>query len=825
MSRWAHWSRGTEEKGKSFGSFLKEDIPNTGNPSAAMGPAERAASLGLQSNGKGGYIDPNTGQVVARTVNNELIFYDSNRATGGAIADGDGGAALTQAQPSWADPLTGMLTTPPSKAETPSEIAAIPDPTPATAPFGYNAFMKQKKMAAYQQNTVDPQPSRVTPDEMEQGDANQQQAFAAEESLGEARMGDALRRLQREKGVDPAGLQARMGEAPPSSIKANVEKARAQQQVQAQPTAPQVQQKDTQTPAQPKAVEAPAGKTLAQFQQGRRPKTGKARQAAWDAAQDPGNAPGVEKGESDRQSAHVDKMDPIDKALDKTSPEDESFNETLMKQREAKAITLAQQLENVKPDTSPVGRQELASAIAMMFGLRNSATNLSGGSEELFQKLAAVYPDMVNDSKKSDWYDSFVGQMTALRKNLNLGDDEIDDDWAVERTANRNRMDFIDPEDQQDFMQYTWDKLGDQVRKNYGSQLDSFNPADLTFARKSQLETMKKGIDKIVQEFGNMPEIMPGLINAYMDQLEQAGHLHRASLKQGDTEKGVEVQGKPVNQGPMKGFDIDYDDEGNPRLFSGGFLEGQNPRTSLSITADRNGQLGFDSHSFLMSPFFETGGKQDRYSIENKVSSLMGDAVESRELPEAQPENVPWRGISGGPSPANARGGGIPVQELSQMISDATGEDMNFRLGVRPKMKKDGTPSNQYEPDQFTDEDKTYWGEMLQSLIDERDDDDNPLFNFGDGPSFNGESMSAQDWVNRVFDMANSGVDGESKHENKFTMGLRSKLRQFRLMQMLQQARQKSPGDLAKVLAKMKYMAKKQGITGDLDKGGYTLYQ
>ena len=263
MSRWAHWSRGTEEKGKSFSSFLKEDLPNTGNPSAAMGPAERAASLGLQSNGKGGYIDPNTGQVVARTVNNELIFYDSNRATGGAIADGDGGAALTQAQPSWADPLTGMLTTPPSKAETPSEIAAIPDPTPATAPFGYNAFMKQKKMAAYQQNAVEPQERRMTPDEIEQknaeeqqGDASQQQAFAAEDVIQEApsRLGDSLRAFKKSQGVDPAGLQARMGEAPPNEMAANVAKARAQQ-AQAQPTAPQVQQKDTQTPAQPSVVQ------------------------------------------------------------------------------------------------------------------------------------------------------------------------------------------------------------------------------------------------------------------------------------------------------------------------------------------------------------------------------------------------------------------------------------------------------------------------------------------------------------------------------------------------------------------------------------------
>jgi len=261
MSRWEHWSAGTEEKGLSFDSCRQEDM---GNPSAALGPAERARQLGLQSNGKGGYIDPNSGQVVARTVNGELIFYDNNRAGGGAISDGSGGAALTQAQPSWADPLTGMLTTPPSKAESPSEIAAIPDATPATAPFGYNAFMKSKKMSAYQQNAVEPQMSRGTPDEIEQenqaaeqqaemGDAGEQQAFAAEDVIQEAptRMGDNFRRLAKEKGVDPAGLQSRVGESPPSPMAANIERARAQ----AQPTAPQPEQKNTQTAAQPSVVQ------------------------------------------------------------------------------------------------------------------------------------------------------------------------------------------------------------------------------------------------------------------------------------------------------------------------------------------------------------------------------------------------------------------------------------------------------------------------------------------------------------------------------------------------------------------------------------------
>jgi len=220
MSRWSNYWSVSEERSKSYQTVL-EDM---GNPSAALGPAERARQLGLQSNGKGGYIDPGTGQVVARTVNNELVFYDNNAATGGVISDGSDGAALTQAQPSWADPLTGMLTTPPSKAESPSELAAIPDPTPATAPFGYNAFMKQKKMDAYQQNAVEPQLSRGTPDEIEQenqmaqqGDPAEQPAFAAEETVNEG-----------EEHL-PENLPKKMGMGMPQSYKAYLEKARKKQ--------------------------------------------------------------------------------------------------------------------------------------------------------------------------------------------------------------------------------------------------------------------------------------------------------------------------------------------------------------------------------------------------------------------------------------------------------------------------------------------------------------------------------------------------------------------------------------------------------------------
>ena len=126
-------------------------------------PAEMAKSMGLQSDGSGGYVDPESGQVVARTVNNELVFYDP---MGGAISAQSDGAALTQAQPSWKDPVTGEITVPPGQAESPEEIAAIPDVVPAQAPASYNAFMTKKKKDMYASQEP-PQQEEEAPQEEE----------------------------------------------------------------------------------------------------------------------------------------------------------------------------------------------------------------------------------------------------------------------------------------------------------------------------------------------------------------------------------------------------------------------------------------------------------------------------------------------------------------------------------------------------------------------------------------------------------------------------------------------------------------------------------
>ena len=153
MSRWSVWSRGLEDKPRFLSNFVKEAL-DTGNPSVGSSPAERARQLGLQSDGSGGYIDPETGQKVAATVNGELVFYDNRGQGGGAVSDGSGGAELANAQPTWQDPATGMAITPPSRPESPEEQMAVPDPIPASAPAGYDSFMNQQRMRAYAQKNA-----------------------------------------------------------------------------------------------------------------------------------------------------------------------------------------------------------------------------------------------------------------------------------------------------------------------------------------------------------------------------------------------------------------------------------------------------------------------------------------------------------------------------------------------------------------------------------------------------------------------------------------------------------------------------------------------
>ena len=149
-SRWSRWVDKSPKK-LGFSSFIKEaDEATTGVNPTGTGietPAQRAARMGLQSDGHGSYMDPNTGQIVARTVNGELVFYDQG-PTGGAVSDGEGGDYKPQVGatgPTFTDPDTGMVMVPPAKPKSKEELDAVPDHVPATAPAGFKDEMRKKK--------------------------------------------------------------------------------------------------------------------------------------------------------------------------------------------------------------------------------------------------------------------------------------------------------------------------------------------------------------------------------------------------------------------------------------------------------------------------------------------------------------------------------------------------------------------------------------------------------------------------------------------------------------------------------------------------------
>jgi len=160
-SRWSRWG-GSSKKKNGFSSFLKEAQDQHGvnptGPASGETPAMKAKRMGLVSDGHGAYSDPQTGEVVARTVNGELVFYDGG-AGGGASSDGEGGGEGAMdpagaATPVYTDPETGLAKMPSAQPSTPAERDQVPAHTPATAPAGMEKFIAKKTEKAQRKNDL-----------------------------------------------------------------------------------------------------------------------------------------------------------------------------------------------------------------------------------------------------------------------------------------------------------------------------------------------------------------------------------------------------------------------------------------------------------------------------------------------------------------------------------------------------------------------------------------------------------------------------------------------------------------------------------------------
>jgi hypothetical protein len=134
-----------------FRQFISEGEGNPTPGGPQQTPDQKAKQMGLQSDGHGGYIDAN-GQLVARTVNGELVFLDAK----GGVTD-DSSTSAEKQLPSHTDPNSGIVIIPPHKPETEEDEANIEQPTPFKPPLGYDEFIKKfKRQKEEQQVNIQP---------------------------------------------------------------------------------------------------------------------------------------------------------------------------------------------------------------------------------------------------------------------------------------------------------------------------------------------------------------------------------------------------------------------------------------------------------------------------------------------------------------------------------------------------------------------------------------------------------------------------------------------------------------------------------------------
>jgi hypothetical protein len=124
---------------KTFSEYIREGIGNPTPGGTQQTAKEKARAMGLQSDGHGGYVD-SSGTPVAKTVNGELVFYDSQ----GGVTD-DSSTSAEKQLPSHTDPDTGIVMVPPYKPDTEEAEKSVEQPTPSKPPLGYDEFIRKYK--------------------------------------------------------------------------------------------------------------------------------------------------------------------------------------------------------------------------------------------------------------------------------------------------------------------------------------------------------------------------------------------------------------------------------------------------------------------------------------------------------------------------------------------------------------------------------------------------------------------------------------------------------------------------------------------------------
>jgi hypothetical protein len=797
MSRW----RNSSETKSGFSEFIKEAMDVApGNPTGTgvLSPADRARQLGLQSNGRGGYIDPNSGQVVAQTVNGELVFYSQNRASGGAVSDSSGGAALVSDAPSWADPVTGMTVTPPGKAETPEEQGSVPDPVPAKAPHGYNSFMVQRKQQAYEQD-IQQQDQQAPEGDMDLGGQQVENYLP----------GDLIKRTE---GQAPPptfkGMRDRIAKAPLSHL---VDKTKLQQRQALRAIGNQTPDSALQNIKAPRDISKDNKTTQSYLSKVKDAIDGT--YADSEKEMDPDEAQRQRAGSSQAQrdiiqgkgafGASNDEIEDfksfmaaartrrnqkeLDDAESRPKPSVNVGKDAVGKGSDTSKIESAQlfALKRVIQDGVMPGDFDLEKDLEQIYGQNADKVRSSiSGARELAKHLGMSPGEMTDEYE----FGKFDGQSTTIgdedRSNLydeiynsivtGLGKKGLPD----KKTTKKGEVDWSDKE----IAAKGGDLLGALTQTKRGAGLkDNLQTADVYMNRKEQKEQITKDIDTLLDNFGDQPQVAMMMLQGYLAKQHNNRNLMGISLK--ELSPGAEKMSvKEYNTGLDDWVDIlNSNLQGNNKLnFSLGKKGKGNSQVfdfdnnSLTFDGELEGVRGEEKDEEFNLPFqweSRPSGTSDTLKVEPN-DKFKVDRGQQKSIGQMRRKT--------------GHLGMLSQEKMNDIVKQNTGHDLDHM--IPEKIGSDYTP-----------EMREHWKSTLKELADP--ESDSP-FNLKGPFSFNDEEMDTDSFIDSMLDASQHSSFTSPEFLDKFGVprsaktqqAIRQKLRHLTILKTLNDAHNEGKG-------------------------------
>tara|TARA_B100001250_G_C19761824_1_gene772831 strand:- start:49 stop:1635 length:1587 start_codon:yes stop_codon:yes gene_type:complete len=307
------------------------------------------------------------------------------------------------------------------------------------------------------------------------------------------------------------------------------------------------------------------------------------------------------------------------------------------------------------------------------------------------------------------WVNTWISQALVVKKYLNqkgFGNKAWKYGWFdKDKVGTDNTIKGIPSALVSNSMECIWDdifKKDKDIKKEFGSQKDSWNPADCYLITATGEKKLHKYCDELYDEFlsvgnvvslenGDLMKQFVGSVNTKMSNLIKEDHiLLPISLKKMTTK--VSMSAKENNLHPIPGGKIDH--------VKGYFKDV--PYSYFQVEF-RKGVLNFAGNSFLFKAFIKAGTYKAGFQyFENnfKIEQRMQKLSNKQEIKDIRTTD------DGELKDADAQAGNVPVSKFKDLIKQWAGvRDYDFNI---PPV---GTA--------FSDTQLKYWADEYDSLKDQ----------------------------------------------------------------------------------------------------------